>query len=147
MGKRSEDWIPFHGWDSDDWKDAGRTALYAGVGLTLGGVAGAYLAGTGAGVALGGALGAGTGASKAEEVDETNEATRKADKAAAAQAAEVRNNEILRKQSLMSAQNTMTAREAMARNINAAIKKMYSPKTASNNPNPYALGGEKEVLG
>ena len=156
MGKHREDWIPFHGWDSDDWKDAGRTALYTAAGVALGGIGGAALygagalgtaVGAGAAVGIGAAAGGALGAGKAEEIDEANELDRETRKAQARQEAQARGNEIMRKQSLLAANTTMTAREAMARNINAAIKKMYSPKTASNNPNPYTLGGEKEVLG
>lgn len=150
MGKRSEDWIPFHGWDSRDW---GQAAMVAG-GVALGALTGGALAPAGwtgllgmGGAATGAVAGGILGTGKAYEDQLSEDAGQEAEKVARKQEAEARNNEILRKQSLMSAHNTMTAREAMARNINAAIKKMYSPKTASNNPNPYALGGEKEVLG
>lgn len=150
MGKKSEDWIPFHGWDSRDWGQAG---MVVG-GVALGALTGGALAPAGwtgllgmGGAATGAVAGGILGTGKAYEDQVSEETERKADKAIAKQEAEARENEILRKQSLLSAQNTMTAREAMARNINAAIKRMYNPKTASNNPTPYVLGGEKELLG
>lgn len=141
----SNDWLHLglNRLDSDDWLQIGLTAG----GLALGGVAGAYLGGTAGAVALGGALGAGSGWLKGEEVETTNETNRKIRKAQEAQEAEAIENERLRKQSLLAAQNTMSAREAMARNVNAAIRNMYSPKTKSNNPTPYMLGGDEETLG
>ena len=151
MGKKSEDWIPFHGWDSDDWKNAGRTALLTAGGIALGGVAGAALvgatAGAAGGVALGAAAGGYAGYSHGESVEAAEKAEDRQKKAIARQEAQAVENEIMRKSSLLAAQNTMTAREAMARNVNAAIKNMYRPKTASNNPTPYTLGGDDEVLG
>lgn len=144
MAKHSEDWIPFHGWDSDDWGQAGMVVGGVALGALTGGLGwGATAAAIGTGAALGGALGLG----KAMEDQATEETERKTTKALRAQEAEAMENERLRKQSLLAAQNTMSAREAMARNVNAAIRNMYSPKTKSNNPAPYMLGGEEEKLG
>lgn len=144
MGKRSEDWIPFHGWDSRDWGQAGMVVGGAALGALTGGLAvGWTAAAMGAGAGIGGALGLG----KAYEDQVAEETEVGSKKALRKQEADARENEILRKQSLLAANTTMTAREAMARNINAAIKKMYGPKTASNNPTPYNLGGEEETLG
>lgn len=67
---------------------------------------------------------------------------------AAAQAQqEWRESEIQRKTSLLAAQNTMTARQAMARNISAALKGMYSPKISNTSPTPQTLGGDSQTLG
>lgn len=140
MAKHREDWIPFHGWDSDDWGQAGMVVGGALLGAATGGL-GWGMAGTGA--LIGGTVGLGT-AMTDQAAEETE---RKTTKALRAQEAEAMENERLRKQSLLAAQNTMSAREAMARNVNAAIRNMYSPKTKSNNPAPYMLGGEEEKLG
>lgn len=150
MAKHSEDWIPFHGWDSRDWGQAG---IIAGS-VALGALTGGALAPAGwtgllgmSGAAVGATAGGIIGAGKAYEDQVAEDTEQKANKAIAKQEAEARQNEVMRKSSLLAAQNTMTAREAMARNVNAAIKKLYSPKTASNNPTPYTLGGDEEVLG
>lgn len=150
MAKHSEDWIPFHGWDSRDWGQAGMVAGAIAIGALTGGIGAGAVAGgmsAGAGAALGGAIGLGVGGSSAYTDQIAEETEKKQDKALAKQEADARQNEILRKQSLLAANQTMTAREAMARNINAAIRNMYRPKTAGNNPTPGLLGGEDEVLG
>lgn len=150
MGKKSEDWIPFHGWDSRDWGQAGMVAGAIAVGALTGGIGAGAVAG-GLGAAAGAGIGAGVGAlvggSSAYQDQLAEDAEEKTKKAVARQEAKAVENEIMRKSSLLAAQNTMTAREAMARNVNAAIKNMYRPKTASNNPTPYTLGGDDEVLG
>lgn len=149
MGKNSKDWkealtLGTYGWDSRDWGQAAMVVGGAAAGALTGGLSlGWTAAAVGAGAGIGGILGLGQG----YEDQIAEETEKKQEKAIAKQEADARQNEILRKQSLLAANQTMTAREAMARNINAAIKKMYSPKTASNNPTPYMLGGEKEVLG
>lgn len=147
MGKRSEDWIPFHGWRSEDW---GQAALVAGgvvAGALTGGLAYGAGAAAGAAVAVGATAGGAAGYFKGEEIKATADLEDREKAALARQEAEAINNEVLRKSSLLAAQQTMTAREAMARNVNAAIKNMYRPQTASNNPTPYILGGDEEVLG
>ena len=144
MGKKAEDWIPFHGWDSRDWGQAGMVLAGAAAGALTGGLGlGWTAAAMGAGAGIGGILGLGEAYTDqiAEDTEERQE------KVIAKQEADARQNEILRKQSLLAANETMTAREAMARNINAAIRNMYRPKTAGNNPTPGLLGGEDEVLG
>ena len=144
MAKHSEDWIPFHGWDSRDWGQAGMVVGGAALGALTGGLSlGWTAASIGAGAGIGGIIGLGNG----YEDQIAEETEKKQDKALAKQEADARQNEILRKQSLLAANQTMTAREAMARNINAAIRNMYRPKTAGNNPTPGLLGGEDEVLG
>ena len=149
MGKNSKDWkealtLGTYGWDSRDWGQAAMVVGGAAAGALTGGLSlGWTAAAMGAGAGIGGILGLGKG----YEDQIAEETEKKQEKAIAKQEADARQNEFLRKQSLLAANQTMTAREAMARNINAAIKKMYSPKTASNNPTPYTLGGEKEVLG
>lgn len=144
MGKKSEDWIPFHGWDSRDWGQAAMVVGGAAAGALTGGLGWGFTAAAmGAGAGIGGALGLG----KAYEDQIAEETEEKQGRAIAKQEADARQNEILRKQSLLAANQTMTAREAMARNINAAIRNMYRPKTAGNNPTPGLLGGEDEVLG
>ena len=143
MAKHSEDWIPFHGWDSRDWGQAGMVLGGAALGALTGGIGWGTLAAVGAGTVLGGAVGLGS-AYTDQVAEETEE---KQERVIAKQEADARQNEILRKQSLLAANQTMTAREAMARNINAAIRNMYRPKTAGNNPTPGLLGGEDEVLG
>lgn len=144
MGKNRDDWTPFHGWDSDDWGQAGMVVGGVALGALTGGLGwGATAAAIGTGAALGGALGLG----KAMEDQAAEETERKTTKALRAQEAEAMENEKIRKQSLLAAHNTMSAREAMARNVNAAIRNMYSPKTKSNNPTPYMLGGEEQKLG
>ena len=148
----SDDWLHLglNRLDSDDWLQIGLTAG----GIALGGVGGALAVGAGASaaattgaIALGAGLGGASGWLKGEEIETTNETNRKIRKAQEAQDAKALENEKLRKQSLLAAHNTMTAREAMARNVNAAIRNMYSPKTKSNNPTPYMLGGDEETLG
>lgn len=150
MAKHKEDWIPFHGWDSRDWGQAGIVAGAIVAGALTGGI-GAGAAAGGLGVAAGAGIGAGVGAlvggSTAYQDQLAEETEEKTKRAVARQEAKAVENEILRKSSLLAAQNTMTAREAMARNVNAAIRNMYRPKTASNNPTPYTLGGDDEVLG
>ena len=144
MAKHSEDWIPFHGWDSRDWGQAGMVVGGAALGALTGGLSlGWTAADVGARAGIGGIIGLGKG----YEDQIAEETEKKQDKALAKQEADARQNEILRKQSLLAANQTMTAREAMARNINAAIRNMYRPKTAGNNPTPGLLGGEDEVLG
>ena len=148
MGKKSEDWksalsLGTYGWDSRDWGQAGMVALGAALGAATGGIGWGTLAAAGAGTVLGGAVGLGSALTD-QVAEETEE---KQGRAIAKQEADARQNEILRKQSLLAANQTMTAREAMARNINAAIRNMYRPKTAGNNPTPGLLGGEDEVLG
>ena len=144
MAKHSEDWIPFHGWDSRDWGQAGMVVGGAALGALTGGLSlGWTAASIGAGAGIGGIIGLGNG----YEDQIAEETEKKQDRALAKQEADARQNEILRKQSLLAANQTMTAREAMARNINAAIRNMYRPKTAGNNPTPGLLGGEDEVLG
>lgn len=163
MAKHSEDWIPFHGWSSNDWKEAATLGTYgwdsedwlqAGLiagGIALGGVAGAGIAAgagvaAGAAVATGAGLGAAAGYLKGEEIKAADRAEELQERTIRKQEAEARQNEIIRKQSLLAANQTMTAREAMARNINAAIRNMYRPKTASNNPTPGLLGGDDQQL-
>lgn len=149
MGKNSKDWkealsLGTYGWDSRDWGQAGMVAGGAALGALTGGLSlGWTAAAIGAGAGIGGIIGLGKG----YEDQIAEEAEKKQDKALAKQEADTRQNEILRKQSLLAANQTMTAREAMARNINAAIRNMYRPKTAGNNPTPGLLGGEDGVLG
>lgn len=149
MAKHSEDWIPFHGWDSRDW---GQAAMVAG-GVALGALTGGALAPAGwtgmlgmSGAAVGATAGGVLGVSKAYEDQLSEDAEQESRKVIAKQEAEARQNEIIRKQSLLAANQTMTAREAMARNINAAIRNMYRPKTAGNNPTPGLLGGDDQQL-
>lgn len=144
MAKHSEDWIPFHGWDSRDWGQAAMVVGGAAAGALTGGLSlGWTAAAVGAGAGIGGILGAGS--AYQDQVAEDTE--QEQEKTIRKQEADARQNEILRKQSLLAANQTMTAREAMARNINAAIRNMYRPKTAGNNPTPGLLGGDDEVLG
>ena len=149
MGKKSEDWksvlsLGTYGWDSRDWGQAGMVLAGAAAGALTGGLGWGWTAASiGAGAGIGGILGLGKGYED-QVAEETEE---KQGRAIAKQEADARQNEVLRKQSLLAANQTMTAREAMARNINAAIRNMYRPKTAGNNPTPGLLGGEDEVLG
>lgn len=145
MAKHSEDWIPFHGWDSRDWGQAAMVAGGAAAGALTGGLGWGWTAAAmGAGAGIGGILGLDT--AYQDQIGEETE--RDQEKTLRKQEADARQNEILRKQSLLAANQTMTAREAMARNINAAIRNMYRPKTAGNNPTPGLLGGDDdEVLG
>lgn len=163
MAKHSEDWIPFHGWSSKDWKEVATLSTYgwdsedwlqAGLvagGLTLGGIAGAAVAGAagisaGTAVAVGAGIGGTAGYLKGEEFQAADDAEEAQERTVRKQEAEARQNEIIRKQSLLAANQTMTAREAMARNINAAIRNMYRPRTAGNNPTPGLLGGDDQQL-
>ena len=140
MAKKGKEWRPFYGWDSRDWGQAGMLLGGAALGALTGGIGwGAWATGA----LVGGAVG--LGEAYTDQIAEETEA--KQEQVIAKQEADARQNEILRKQSLLAANQTMTAREAMARNINAAIRNMYRPKTAGNNPTPELLGGEDGVLG
>ena len=146
MAKNHKDWLSLgtHGWDSRDWGQAGMVAGGALAGLLTGGLSYGW---TAASMAAGAGIGATVGGLTAIQDQAAEDTERKNEKAVARAEAKEIENEIMRKSSLLAAQNTMTAREAMARNINAAIKNMYRPKTAGNNPNPYVLGGDEQDLG
>lgn len=154
-GMDSDDWkevasLGTYGWDSQDWAQAGMVVGGLALGALTGGVAAGAMAGglgAAAGATIGGAVGLGVGGLKAYEGQVAEDTAQESKKAIRKQEAEARENEIIRKQTLLSAATTMTAREAMARNINAAIRNMYRPKTAGNNPTPGLLGGEDNKLG
>lgn len=154
-GMDSTDWketvtLGTYGWDSEDFVQAGMVVGGIALGALTGGVAAGAMAGglgAAAGATIGGAVGLGAGGLKAYESQVAEDTAQESKKAIRKQEAEARENEIMRKQSLLSAATTMTAREAMARNINAAIRNMYRPKTAGNNPSPGVLGGEEQKLG
>lgn len=125
-------------WNSDDWTQAAGIATAVAGAVAAPFTGGWSLIATGAGAAL-------TGYSAYEEA--SNE-TKAAQREAATQAQqEWRESEIQRKTSLLAAQNTMTARQAMARNISAALKGMYSPKISNTSPTPQTLGGDSQTLG
>lgn len=143
-------WMAVKGMKSEDWVQAGLVAGGIAVGAATGGV-GAGLLGVsaGAGALIGAGVGLWQGESSAMQYHETKEAEREGKKAVARQAAENYAAEIESKQALLAAHQSMTAREAMARNINAAIRGMYSAKVKSGSDPVEAedLGGTTEQLG
>ena len=143
-------WMAIKSMKSEDWAQAGLVVGGVALGALTGGVSAGLLgvsAGTGA--LVGGGLGLWQGESSAIQYHESKQAEREGKKAVARQIAENYAAEIESKQALLAAHQSMTAREAMARNINAAIRGMYSAKVKSGSDPVEAedLGGTTEQLG
>lgn len=143
-------WMAIKSMKSEDWAQAGLVVGAVALGALTGGLsAGALGVSAGTGSLVGAGLGLWQGESSAIQYHETKQAEREGKKAVARQIAENYAAEIESKQALLAAHQSMTAREAMARNINAAIRGMYNAKVKSGSDPVEAedLGGTTEQLG
>lgn len=152
--ERNDPWMAIKNMKSEDWTQAGMVTAGIIAGALTGGLGGAaiYGAATAAvplGIVGGATVGGLIGESSAVQYHEEVEAEKAGKRAEATQRAENLAAEIQSKQSLLAAHQSMTAREAMARNINAAIRGMYSAKVKSGSDPVEAedLGGGDEKLG
>lgn len=145
--------VTFGSMNEKDWRTVGLTAAGIALGAVTGGLGWGLAAGAGtaamigAGI-LGGAAGGVLGYQQGESIAATQRAEESQRYEKAKADAQMVQNEIQAKQSLLAAAQNMTAREAMARNINAAIKNMYSARMSrGGGVQAETLGGDETKLG